>query len=85
MMAGKPLAVLRSDVTAKPETPMMVICVQERDGNSILSVRVGGQLIGRVLEDRPHEWIIVREPVREPRYPTLEAVVLALLDRHKNY
>ena len=72
-------------MTTKTETPMMVICVQERDGNSILSVRVDGHIIGRVLEDRPHEWIIVREPVREPRYPTLEAVVLALLDRHKNY
>ena len=62
---------------------ILVVCHQERDGNSILSVRVNGKVIGRVLEDRPHEWIIVPNPEKPPTYASLDAVVEALLERYK--
>lgn len=57
---------------------VVVTAIQEKLENSTLTVRKDGKILGRVVQDSKHLWIVL--PPEPPRreYPSLQAAVEAL-------
>jgi hypothetical protein len=64
----------------------IVTAIQEKLGNSILTVRKDGVLLGRVLQDAPGKWIVLPPETDYPKesYRTLREIVDALIREKAN-
>lgn len=59
---------------------IIVTCIQERLDNSVLTVRVHGKVVGRVVHDGKDRWVVhPPEPPLPPVFPSLSAAVDALV------
>jgi hypothetical protein len=59
---------------------IIVTCMQERWDNATMIVRVNGKVLGRLVQDSAHKWLVYPpEPPTISVYPSLTAAVDALV------
>ena len=56
----------------------LITAVQERLDNTTLTVRRDGKVLGRVVQDSAHKWLVLPPEVPRKEYPTLQAAVEAM-------
>ena len=55
---------------------LLVTVIQERLDNATLTVRADGEVIGSVIQDAKHKWIVRKSPPPEPH--TVESLRAAV-------